>query len=160
LYADDVDVQAVGTDGGAPTRALLLAMEAAVGAANGDAGADARIGWATSPAGRKKLRSVDGSPGTAGAWLWSDANTVLGSPAVASSNVPANLVKGSGTGLSALVHGDWGQLFINMFSGADILVDPYKQNTDGYVYINVYVDVDVAVLNPAAFSIAKDMLTS
>ncbi|WP_165076160.1 phage major capsid protein, partial [Paludisphaera rhizosphaerae] len=60
----------LGVNGGTPTRDALVELERLVGVANGDAGADARLGWIASSNARARLRKLDGSTAGSGAWVW------------------------------------------------------------------------------------------
>jgi HK97 family phage major capsid protein len=149
---------AIGADGGDPTRATLISLKSTVGTANGDATVGARLGWLTSPQGRAKLRSIDGSSAGSGRWLWDDAglgdggDSILGQPAFATMNVPANLTKGNGTNLTALVYGNWRDLLVNMFSAVDLMVNHYLQSTTGVVRFTALQDVGVCLRHAASFA--------
>lgn len=152
----DVPAVAIGTNGGAPTRAHLIAALKAVHSANGNSSASASLGWATGPNGEAKLRSVDGSTGEAGAWLWSDSDTILGKPAYSSKSVPEALTKGSGTGLTALIYGNFDELIINTPESIDFIVNPYTYAPD--VEIVALLEVAVAVRRPTSFAKIVDLL--
>jgi HK97 family phage major capsid protein len=150
-------------DGGAATYDDVVALEKAVGVANGDASADAAMGFLTSPAGRSKLRRTDlGGATQTGRKLWcvdEGVEEVIGWPAAASTSVPANVTKGIGTALTLLAYGNWRDLIVNLFSGIDLLVDPFKQSTLGVVRMTAFQDVDVAVLRVNSFAILNAMTT-
>ena len=148
-------------NGGAPAYADLVGMEEAIGNANADSRADARLGWLTSPNGRSKLRRVDASSGNAGHFLWDkNFNTVLGYPAQTTTNLPSNFTKGSGSSLTSLVHGDWSNLAVNLFSAVDILLNPFTITAGGYYQLYAYQEADVQLLRAAGFIIANGMVTS
>jgi HK97 family phage major capsid protein len=150
---------AMGTGGGAPTRAALLSVEKTVGLGLGDQGADASLAWCTTPAARTKLRATDGSSAGSGKWLWSDENQILGFPALSTSNMPADGSKGGTNNLSTLVYGDWRSLIINIFGDAvDVLVNPYTQLNK--VRVTSFLDVDVAVAHLASFCAITDLVTT
>lgn len=160
LNQPGVPTLAIGANGGAPTRAHLIAMEKTVGVANGDAAASASLGWVSSPEGRAKLRSTDGSTGNAGAWLWSDADRILSHAAFATTSVPANLTKGSGTNLTALAYGDWADVVVNLPESIRVIVDPFSRSTSGDVRVVAFLDVRVVFRHLASFVVCKDMATS
>jgi HK97 family phage major capsid protein len=150
-------------NGGAPAFADLCNMESIVGQANGDASADARMGFATSPQGRSKLRRTPdiSGIGTLPAWcVESGIETLLGWPALSSTSVPANLTQGSGTSLTSLAFGNWADLLVNLFSAPDVLVDPFTSSSSGGVRITVFQDVDVLVARSGSFCLATGMITS
>ena len=115
LLADAaVNVYALGTNGAALGYADCVELERLVGVANADAAAGARLGWATTPNGRAKLRQTEVTTGT-GRFVWKASDTILGRPAVATSNLPADLTKGTGTALSALIYGNFADLVIALW---------------------------------------------
>ena len=150
----------LGANGAVPTRDKIIEMERLVGVSNGDASADASLGWFGSPNARARLRKLDGSSAGSGAWVWSDAGTILGHPALATTNAPSDGVKGTGTNLSTLVFGDFRSLLIGLMSPLDVFVNPFTQSTNGCVRISVFQSVDIHVLHPESFAVVSDMVTS
>lgn len=148
----------LGTNGAAFTRADLVALEKAVGNDNGDSAEDASMAFVTNPNGRAKLRSTESVANT-GRFLWDDTDLVLGKPAHATTALPSNLAKGSGTGLSALLYGNFADLQISQWGAVDILVDPYKFSTVGYVRITAFQDIDVQPRHVESFRRVLDFLT-
>lgn len=146
----------LGANGGPPTRAALIATEKAVGLANGDAAASPALGWATSPAGRAKLRSTFQVGSTFPKYLWNDENEILGYPAAASCNVTANRTKGSGTGLTALIFGDWTNATIGTWRALDILVNEFYAS-GMIVRISAFLEFDFALRQPSAFAKLTDL---
>ena len=61
----------------------------------------------------------------------------------------ANLTKGSGTGLSALIFGNWADMIFGMWRGIDLLVDPYSQSSTGAVRITAIQTCDILVRHAA-----------
>ena len=53
--------------------------------------------------------------------------------------------------------GVWSQLIIGLWSGLDILVDPFTNAADGGVYIRAFQTVDIAVRHAAAFSYSNNI---
>jgi len=72
-------------------------------------------------------------------------------------NVPSDLTKGSGTGLSALIAGDFSNLMIGLFSTSDVLVDPYTGGAAGTLRVRVLQDMDVAVRHAESFAACTDL---
>ena len=75
-------------------------------------------------------------------------------------NVPSNLTKGTGTGLSALIYGDWSDLLIGMWSELDILVNPYESvaYSKGNVQVRAMMTVDIEVRHPQSFAAITDIV--
>lgn len=147
---------AIGTNGGAPTRAKILEMEKTLAVAN----VNGNYQFVTTPAARAKLKAVDRGTDT-GKYLWADDNTVEGYRAHASNLVPANLTKGTASGVcSAAVLGDFSELVIAMWGGLDILVDPYTGSSSGTVRVVALQDVDIQLRHAASFVAIQDMTTT
>ena len=157
--APEVATYGLGPDGNALSRADLIELEKLVADADGDAAADASMAFVTTPAGRAKLRSTE-AVATSGRFLWDDDDRVLGKPAAATTALPSDLAKGAGTGLSALVYGNFADLQIGQWGAVDLLVDPYMFSMAGYVRINAYTDFDVKSRHPESFRKVLDFLTS
>lgn len=160
LLTPGVQTVALGTNGGPPTRDALVELERLVSAANGDAAADASLGWFGSPNARARLRKLDGSTAGSGAWVWSDDGKVLGHPAFATTNAPSTAVKGSGTNLSTLCFGDFHQLLVGLLAPLDLMIDRQKGAASGTVRVVVFQDLDIHALQPAAFGAINDMATT
>lgn len=158
--ASGVPVYELGANGAVPARLDLVKMMRTVHAANGDAPADARMGWAAGVNAEAKLRTVDGSSGGAGAWLWTDADSILGRPAVATTGIPDTFAKGTGTGLSGLVYGNFRDVLVVHPPAVQIVVDPYTLGPKGMIRIFAYLDVHFVVRHAASFVLAKDVVTT
>ena len=75
--------------------------------------------------------------------------------------VPSNLTKGTANAIcSALIAGIWSELFIGMWGGLDILVDPYTRADYGEIKLVLNQFADVALRNPESFAAMKDVLTA
>jgi HK97 family phage major capsid protein len=148
-------------NGGAPAYADLVAMEAQLTNAFGDYPADSRVGWVTSPNGRSKLRRTDSASAGTGQFCWDRVfNTVLGYPAMATTNVPNNATKGTGTALTSLIFGNFQDVIVNLFSGVDILVNPFTLSSTGYIQLSAYQEADVQITRAGGFVVAKAMVTT
>lgn len=149
---------AIGTDGGQLTWPKIVQMESEVAYDNADVGS---LGYLVNAKTRGALKAVEKASATA-AFIWENNNTGDGSGMVngymarASNQLPSNLTKGSGTGLSMLVFGNWDDMVIGQWGALDILVDPYTASTTGAVRVTAHQDVDVAVRHPESFSIIVD----
>lgn len=131
---------AVGTNGGAITRAHLLACEEAVAINNAD---EATIQFMTNPKVRKALKQLTLDDGS-GLFAWARDNTVEGYATQVTNQVPANLSKGTAEEtLSALIFGDFSTVLMGFWSGLDVMIDPYSLSTSGGVRIVVLQDVQI-----------------
>jgi len=147
-----------GTNGLIPTWGNIVDLETKITAANADIG---RLAYISNAKVRGKLKQapvVSGYP----AMIWgADPNPVNGYPVVTSNQISSTLTKGSSSGIcSAIFFGNWADLFIGMWGGLDILVDPYTGSTAGTVRVVALQDVDIAVRHPESFSAMLDALTT
>ena len=79
---------------------------------------------------------------------------------IVSENVPDNLTKGTGTGLSALLFGNFDDLLIGQFGGMDFVVDTYTQATNVLVRMVFNMWVDIKLRHPESFAACQDISAS
>lgn len=146
-----------GTNGAAPTWANIVALETAVAVANADVGMTRYI---TNPKVRGKLKNT--VIGTDMRMIWAPNDTQINGYDVSISNqVSSALTKGTSSGVcSAIFFGNWADLFMGMWGGLDLLVDPYTNGTTGAVRVISLQDMDYAVRHPESFSAMLDALTT
>lgn len=155
LYDSNVNVVAIGTNGGAPTWAKVAELERAVEVANA---LDGNLAYLTSPKGRYKLKTTVKDSNTAARYLWNDDKPIVnGYPAYSTNQVPATLTKGSGTGLTALIFGDFSQAVMAFWGAADVIVNPYTNAKSGAVEITTLQDADFHLRHSDAFGVIKDL---
>lgn len=154
----NVNVVALGTNGLAPTWAPILKMESVMDDSNA---LDGSINFVTTPKGRGTLKGITKLSGsTFSDFIWDSEGRVNTYPAWSTKNVPSNLTKGSGTGLSAAILGDFSCLLMGLWGdGVDTVVNPYSKDTAGLVRITMEQYADVNLRYPEAFSVIKDMIT-
>lgn len=156
LQNSSVTTVALGTNGAAPTWAAMVDMETEVAAANADLGS---LHYVTTAEGRGTLKTTEKAGSTA-RFIWSDDQTLNGYAAHATNQLPSNLTKGSGTNLSSAIFGDFTSVHIAMWSGIDILIDPFSQSTSGSVRVVMLQDVDIQLRHTESFSKIVDMVTT
>jgi HK97 family phage major capsid protein/HK97 family phage prohead protease len=84
---------------------------------------------------------------------------INGYPMYRSNQVPSNLTKGSGTGLSAVIFGDFSSLVIGMWGALEVLVNPYGSGYNaGSVDIRTMQTCDINVRHPESFAVISDVL--
>lgn len=79
---------------------------------------------------------------------------------VAYSNlIVSNGTKGTGTGLSTLVYGNWADLLIGMWGTVEFLVNPYESvaYSKGNVQLRILMSCDINVRHPQSFAIIDDI---
>lgn len=161
LQNNDVPtLSAIGANGGPLTWTKLLEFIGKHGQAN--APLDRRA-FLINPITKAKL---GGTPREAGfpKYLFDfddPVSPIAGFPYAESTNMPSTLAKGaSGNVLSAVLFGSWSELIIALFSGVDIVVDPYTESTAGNVRISVFQDADVDVRHPQSFVKCSEVSTA
>jgi HK97 family phage major capsid protein len=151
-------------NGGAPTWDNIIALETEVAIDNADVGA---LGYLTNAKVRGKLKATQKFSGTNGDPVWENGGQepgmgmLNGYKAGVSNQVPSNLAEGgSGNVLSAIIFGNWAEYILGLWSGLDVLVDPYTLASSGAIRIINHQDVDSAVRHAESFSAAVDAITT
>lgn len=152
-----VPVHPLGANGGTFGLSSAATCEKAIGDLNAEG--DALAWWSTTAA-RSKLRQTERWTGS-GTPLWTDADTVIGRPAFATTVLPSNLTKGSGSSLSALVYGDWRAYGVALWSvGAEFLADPFAQKERNLIEILCRVFAATRPIRDSSFIRVLDMVTT
>lgn len=73
----------------------------------------------------------------------------------ASNQVPTNI--GTSSNKSALIYGQWGELYVGYWSAVDILINPYHPDvaSNGGALLHAFLDADVALRHLEAFAYAE-----
>lgn len=154
LNTSGITTIAGGTNGAAPTWAHIVALETAVYNANADA---ERMAYIINTATKGALKVTKHEAGDLG-YLMSMANTINGYNVGVSNLVPSNLTKGTGTGLSAGIFGDFSQLLIGQWGFYDLSVDDKSRKKEGYIEITMNAFYDTLVRQASAFAAVKDWI--
>jgi hypothetical protein len=93
-------------------------------------------------------------------WNMNNADRpVNGHKVGATSLVPSNITKGSsGATLSAMIYGDFSQLYIGQWGGLELIVDPYTLAASGQIRLVLNAFMDVAIPQPLNFALIKDIV--
>lgn len=146
----------LGTNGGALTRGSLIKLRTALLARNIRG---RRLAFLLNAATQGTLTNTPIATGSDKFIL--EGNDLLGYPTVMSNMVPSNLDKGDADGiLSAMIFGDWSELYIAQWGGIDLLVDPYTMAGTGQVKIVAQGFFNVLIHRPEAFVYYKDIITA
>lgn len=78
-------------------------------------------------------------------YIMTDAGEVNGYPVVVSNQMQANDV----------LFGNFTDCVVGMWSGLDVVIDPYTQSASGQVILTVHQDFDVAVRRPQSFALGS-----
>jgi HK97 family phage major capsid protein len=120
-----------------PTFAEIVGMETEVAVDNADIGT---LVYLFNPAQRGALKTTEKASSTA-QFVWEVGNTVNGYRTEVSNQVTAGDV----------FFGNFADLMVGMWSGLDLMVDPYAGATAGTVRVVALQDVDIAVRNAVSF---------
>jgi len=152
-----------GTNGAAPDWSDIVDLETAAAVANADIG---NLAYLTNAKVRGKLKQTEMAASSGAQWIWKDGNEpgfgmLNGYRAAVSNQVSSALTKGTSSGIcSAIIFGNFADLFIGMWSGVDLTIDPYTGATSGTVRVVALQDCDIAVRHAASFSAMLDALTA
>jgi HK97 family phage major capsid protein len=152
LASTSVGTSTIGAQGGAPTWASLVELETLVANGNADRGA---LAYFFNSKTRGKLKTIAKSTAVTD-FIWERDNTVNGYRTWVTNQLPSNLTKGTTTGQSAAIFGNFNDLMIGQWGGLDLLVDPYTASNTGTVRVVALQDVDIAIRRVASFAVAKD----
>lgn len=155
---------ALGTNGAAPTWASIVRLETEVSQDNADVG---RLGYLTNPKVRGTLKTTLKSASSVSEFIWQDTSIsdgvgqVNGYTAMSSNQVPSNLTKGTGTGLSAVIFGNWADIIVGEWGVLEILPNPYGAGyNSGAVDMRVMQTVDIGIRHPESFAVITDAVTT
>ncbi|MEM7131181.1 MAG: phage major capsid protein [Chloroflexota bacterium] len=147
-----------GTNGAAPDWADIVSLETEVAVDNADVG---NLAYITNAAVRGKLKTTEKYASSNGMSVWGEgSNPLNGYRAIVSNQVRSDLTKGSGTNLSAIFFGNWADMIMGLWSGLDIMVDPYTHSTSGTLRVVSLQDVDFAFRHAQSFSAMLDAITT
>lgn len=148
-----------GTNGLALTWANVIALIGAVDQSNALDGST--LAFLTNARVVKSARqTVKTLTDTSSNFIMNDPANLAGYPLASTQNVPSNLTKGTGTGLSALIFGDFSQLFLAFWSELDLLVNPYESTaySKGNVQVRAMMTADIRLRQPLAFAALSDVI--
>lgn len=155
-----------GTNGGDPAWATIVGLETEVAIDNADIGSLAYISNAK-VRGKLKRTLKGGTAATDGIYIWpegpiNDGFALLNGYRIGTTNqVASNLTKGSHTTVcSAIFFGNWADLLIGMWSGLELLTNPYTQAANRVIETYAYQAVDIAVRHPESFAACLDATTT
>ena len=150
----------LGTNGGAPTWAMVTNLVKEVEVDNALNGAAAFLTNGQVKA--KMANTPRQASGVEGNFiLGPDIANLFGYPLITSQQVPSDLSKGSASGtLSAMIFGVWSDLLVGQWSGIDLMADPYTGSNAGTVRIVAFHDCDFAVRHPESFAECNEIITA
>ena len=74
--------------------------------------------------------------------------------------IPSNLTKESGSNLSAILYGNFADLYIGLFGELEILLDPYTDFAKRTTSVRILQSIDIKVARPESFSLMVDAIVA
>jgi HK97 family phage major capsid protein len=156
----------LGVNGGPPTWDAVTRLEALVATADADNNTQ---GYCCHPMVRQKLKNTLKNAIAGSDYLWKDSDNTTGLPqtqggvmngykSLTSTTLPQNLTKGTGTGLGALIFGDFSSVILGSWGALSLEVNPYQNFRSGRISLRVLMFADVAIRYAKAFSAITDMI--
>lgn len=146
----------MGTNGAALTWPKIVALETAINNNNANRG---KLGYLANAKVWGELKSIERTSNS-GRFLLDDGGRLNGYRVDWTTLVPSNLTKGTGTGLSPLIFGNWEDLWIGSWGGIDLVVDPFVLATSAEIRIVLNAWNDAKVVEPKSFAAIKDIKTA
>lgn len=163
LYNDEVNVIVGGTNGAELTYDHIIDMETEVSAANANGATMAYVANARTIGKMKKLKVEDGTRVwyTALGGVSGTPGQINGYTCEMTNILPGNLTKGTASKTcQAMAFGDFSKMVIGQWGAIEVLANPYESTAfkSGGVLMRIINAVDVAIRQPKAFSVMKDIL--
>ena len=156
LSTSGIGSVAIGTNGGPITWAKVVELETKVNAANGNRG---KLAYLTNAKVIGDLKTIERASNTARFLL--EGDRLNGYPIEWTNLVPSNLTKGtSSSKCSAMVFGNFEDLYIGHWGGVDVVVDPFTLAENGDVRIVLNSWDDCVVAEPKSFAAVVDLTTN
>jgi HK97 family phage major capsid protein len=159
LKTSGIGAVAMGTDGGAITWPAVLALVESIEV--GNVGDDQR-GFLGNPKVKASAMQTPKVSGVALGFVMDEPDKMAGYGFASTNIVPSNGTKGTGTGLSSLIYGNWSDLLIGVWSELDILVNPFESTAyaKGNVQVRAMMTCDVQLRHPQSFAAITDLVAA
>ena len=145
-----------GENGAAISYANVVALETAVGNANGLFG---RLAYVTNSKVAGSMKSTTMEAGYP-RYIMEDGRA-NGFEVHVTNAIPSNLTKGSASGVcSAMIFGNFEEVLVPQWGGLDMIVDPFSSKAKGVVELTAIAYHDVCVRRPGCFAAIKDIKTA
>ncbi len=151
----------IANPGGNGAAITYLNLQNLIGAVDIANALDGKLAFATNSKVAKSLRTTLRTPSDTGSnFIELMPGVAAGFPLAVSNNMPSTLTRGTGTGLSSVIFGDWSSVYIAAWSMLDILVNPYSSTSygSGGVDVRAMATVDVGTRHIAAFAALTDVI--
>lgn len=153
LNTDGIGSVAIGDNGGPITFKKIVDLETAITIKNADVSS---MAYVTNAKVRGEAKTTLKSANVAG-YIW-EGGEMNGYRALASNLIPSDLTKGTVTKkCSALIFGDWSNLWIMGWGGLDLIVDPYTMKKFGAYEVTLNAYHNIFIKRKEAFAAIKDI---
>ena len=158
LNTDGIGSVAIGTNGGPITWAKVVELETKVNAENGNRG---KLAYLTNAKVIGDLKTIERAAGNGRYLLDGDYTKINGYPIDWTNLVPSTLTKGTtASKCSAMIFGNFEDLYIGHWGGVDIVVDPYTLAAQADVRFVLNSWDDAVVAEPKSFAAVVDLTTN
>lgn len=153
---DNGNLLAIGTNGGAIAWKNIVALESRINSVNANRG---NLGYLTNAKVVGDMKTLERTSGN-GRYLIEGGMT-NGYKCEWSNLVPSNLTKGTAASkCSAMIFGNFADLYIGEWGGLDLVIDPYTKARTGEVVLTINAWNDILVAEPKSFAAIKDITTN
>ena len=146
-----------GTNGAVPDWADVVDLETAVSNANALFG---NLGYLTTPGLAGLFKKTLQFPAAGSMPIWEGNNdgtgNINGYRAMTSTLVPSTLTKGLNSDCHAILYGNFSELIMAFWGGANIVYNPYSGDKEGMVRLTINSFYDIGVRRVASFAAMKD----
>ena len=132
----------------------VVGLETAVAVENADLGS---LAYLTNSKVRGAMKTTEKSQGTARFLM--EGGEVNGYKTVVTNLVPSEIKKGTGTGLSAMIFGNFADVVLAQWGGLDFIIDPYTLAKSGDIKIVANAFHDLGYKHEKSFAAIKDIIT-
>jgi HK97 family phage major capsid protein len=148
----------LGVNGGPLDWAALIAMQTSLFARN----ATGSFGYIVNERTRGKLMTTLDQNTGGGRWIWqsngmSNEGYIAGYRAHCSNQIPNNLVKGTASNLTAAFFGDFSNVLLGMWSGMDVMANPYSEFDKAIIQIRAMQLCDLELTRGDYFCCVTDV---
>ena len=148
----------LGSDGGALDWRSVISMQSELFANN----AMGDPGYVHNYRTKAKLQTTLDHDTGSGNWIWQQNGngmdgTIAGYRAYCSNQIPNNLIKGAATDLTAIFFGVFSEILLGLWSGMDVLTNPYSEFDKAIIQIRAMQLVDLQLTRGDYFCVATDV---
>ena len=151
----------LGVNGGELDWAALIAMQTELFALN----ATGNFGYVVNARTKGKLQTTLDQTTGGGNWIWQSRGNgmdgaIAGYMAKCSNQIPNNLSKGTANNLTAVFFGDFSNVLLGLWSGMEILANPFSQFEEAIIQVRAMQLADLQLTRGDYFSVVTDAINT